>query len=486
MVELCRRLDDLPLALELAAARTPLFSPEQLLERLTGRLDLLKGGRDADPRQQTLRATIEWSHDLLDDEERRLFRRLSIFVAGCSLERAEDVCGADPDTLQSLLDKSLVRRRETEAGPWFWMLETLREYAAELLEASGELSLLEDRFIESACAFAVAAEPAWRVGNQDEWLPRFDLERDNMRRAIEAALERGDATRSLTIAINLGWLWQVRGLMREANDWIERGLAADGDLDPVLEGYAHFALGVGSVELGEHARGLDLLERCLAPLETGGMRFHHAFALYYIGGLLLLAERVDEAEEALQRSEREALALENPALIASAQEGLAEVAAFRGDLPRARELLEAIDSTADAHAAIHAVNLAEVVAAEGETERAESILAGARTLCEDGGYGRELAFVIQLQAYLDVEAGRREQAISSLEEVRAMAGESGVRALEGGACLGLAAVEARWGSAEKAIELWARARELGTTYPAESWRLGRKLERDFLEPLRDA
>ena len=126
------------------------------------------------------------------------------------------------------------------------------------------------------------------------------------------------------------------------------------------------------------------------------------------------------------------------------------------------------------------------MAAEGETERAESILAGARTLCEDGGYGRELAFVIQLQAYLDVEAGRREQAISSLEEVRAMAGESGVRALEGGACLGLAAVEARWGSAEKAIELWARARELGTTYPAESWRLGRKLERDFLEPLRDA
>jgi len=483
VVELCRRLDDLPLALELAAARTPLFSPEQLLERLSGRLDLLKGGRDADPRQQTLRATIEWSHELLDEGERVLFRRLAIFVAGCSVDRAEEVCEADPDTLQSLLDKSLVRRRDTDAGPWFWMLETLREYAAELLAESGELPVLEDRFIDSACAFAVAAEPAWRTGDQGEWLPKFDLERDNMRRAIETALERGDATRALTIAINLGWLWQVRGLMREANDWIERGLAAD-EVDPALEGYAHFALGIGYVELGEHERGLDLLKRSLAPLEAGDMRYHHAFALYYIGSLLLLAERVDEAEEALRRSEREAMALDNLALIASAREGLAEAYAVRGDLTRARGLLEALDSAADPHAALHAANLAEIVAAEGETGRAESILAEARALCEDGGYGRELAFVLQLQGYLDVEAGRREQAISTLERLRVMAEESGVRGLQGGACLGLAAVEARWGSAEDAIELWSRARELGATYPADSWRLGRRLEREFLEPLR--
>ena len=107
IAELCRRLDDLPLALELAAARTRVLTPEQILERLSQRLDLLKGGRDADPRQQTLRATIEWSYDLLSREEQQLFARLSVFAGGCTLEAAEEVCDADLDTLQSLVEKSL-------------------------------------------------------------------------------------------------------------------------------------------------------------------------------------------------------------------------------------------------------------------------------------------------------------------------------------------------------------------------------------------
>src|SRR5262249_57686710 len=135
---------------------------EEGREGLRGGLGVLKGGRDADPRQQTLRSTIEWSYDLLDDEERRLFRRLSVFVAGCSLEWAEEICDADPDTVQSLLDKSLVRRLETGEAPRFWMLETLREFAGELLDRTEERPLLDDRLIDSACNFAVAAEPAWR------------------------------------------------------------------------------------------------------------------------------------------------------------------------------------------------------------------------------------------------------------------------------------------------------------------------------------
>ncbi len=138
VAELCRRLDDLPLALELAAARTPLFSTEQLLERLGDRLDLLQGGRDADPRQQTLRATVEWSHDLLDEAEQRLFARLTVFATGCTFEAAEAVCEADPETLQALVDKSFLRRRETAAGPRFWMLGTIRDYGAERLAASEE------------------------------------------------------------------------------------------------------------------------------------------------------------------------------------------------------------------------------------------------------------------------------------------------------------------------------------------------------------
>ena len=142
VAHLCERLDELPLALELAAARTPLFSVEQLLDRVGQRLDLLKGGRDSDPRQRTLRTTIEWSHDLLSPSEQALFRRLCVFVGGCSYDAAERVCGADPDTLQSLIDKSLLRRRDVEFGSRYWMLETIREYAAERLDASGEADRL--------------------------------------------------------------------------------------------------------------------------------------------------------------------------------------------------------------------------------------------------------------------------------------------------------------------------------------------------------
>src|SRR3989440_7787643 len=126
IAELCRRLDDLPLAVELAAARTRVLTPTQILDRLSQRLDLLKGGRDADPRQQTLRATIEWSHDLLTGDEKQLFARLAVFTGGCTLHAAEDVCHAhvDVDVLQSLLDKSLLRH----TGDRFWMLETIREF----------------------------------------------------------------------------------------------------------------------------------------------------------------------------------------------------------------------------------------------------------------------------------------------------------------------------------------------------------------------
>nr|MBA3427542.1 adenylate/guanylate cyclase domain-containing protein [Actinomycetota bacterium] len=131
---LCERLDDLPLALELAAARTVLFSPEQLLDRLSQRLDLLQGGLDSDPRQRTLRATIEWSYELLSEQERTLLARLSVFVGGCTFAQAETVADADADSLQSLLEKSLLRRREGLGGePRYWLLETIAEFARERL-----------------------------------------------------------------------------------------------------------------------------------------------------------------------------------------------------------------------------------------------------------------------------------------------------------------------------------------------------------------
>ena len=187
--ELCARLDNLPLALELAAARVPIFSPEQLLERLRDGVEL-RGGRDVDPRQQTLDATIRWSYDLLAPEERQLFARLAVFVGGCTYEAAEAVCTADADTLQSLIDKSLVRSREAADGGRYWMLETIREFAAAALEASGEADALRREHADFFTAFAERADPHLRHGpDQQVWVERVAADYDNVRRAMSFALE---------------------------------------------------------------------------------------------------------------------------------------------------------------------------------------------------------------------------------------------------------------------------------------------------------
>jgi predicted ATPase/class 3 adenylate cyclase len=222
--ELCLRLDELPLAIELAAARTAVFSPEQLLEKLSHRLDLLKGERDADPRQQTLRATIEWSYDLLSEDEQRLFARLSVFSGGCTYEAGEDIAGADPDNLQSLLDKSLLRKRDSKVGPRYWMLETIREYGNERLEMSGEADELRRRHAEYFLDLAVGAEPHLATGGK--WLDRLDAEMDNLRSALDFATGT-EPQRALRAAAALHEFWFMRGQLMEARARLESALAAD-------------------------------------------------------------------------------------------------------------------------------------------------------------------------------------------------------------------------------------------------------------------
>ena len=222
--ELCRRLDELPLALELAAARTVVFTPEQLLERLTQRLDLLKGGRDADPRQQTLRATVDWSYDLLTTEERRVFCALSVFTGGCTFEAAEEVVRADPDTLQSLLDKSLLRRRDTELGPRYWMLETIRDYAAEKLEHGGDTAGSQRRHAEWARRHALQllglpGPNVSRAAGPAE-LARFRDDCDNARSALAWSWAAGADELGIDLGAACYRFWLGEGLFRDATTWL--------------------------------------------------------------------------------------------------------------------------------------------------------------------------------------------------------------------------------------------------------------------------
>jgi predicted ATPase/class 3 adenylate cyclase len=225
--QLCLALDNLPLALELAAARASVLSPAQILDRLSGKLDLLKGGRDADPRQQTLRATIEWSHELLNRDDQRLFARLAVFRGGWTFEAAEEVAEAGLDALESLVDKSLVRHSEDR----FWMLETIREYASERLEASGEAAGLRWRHAEYFLAQAESTEPRLReeeLGRGGrEWLDRQERELDNSRAALDTFEASKDPTSTQRMAGALAAVWANNGHVVEGRRRLERAISLD-------------------------------------------------------------------------------------------------------------------------------------------------------------------------------------------------------------------------------------------------------------------
>ncbi len=278
--ELARRLDGLPLALELAAARVKLLGPEQVLERIGQRLDLLKGARDADERHATLRATIAWSHDLLDEPERVLFARLAIFRGGCTLEDAEAVCGADLDTLASLLDKSLVRRRVDPDGvERFWMLEMIREFARERLDESGEESHLRRAQADRLIVLADRAGTRAIVDAPRAW--DFDLvapELDNVRAVLDWALEH-DPGRGLRLATWLEAFWVVRDPFEGAS-WLERLIARAPDAEPALRAAAFRSLGgaldiVGDSERAApwYAQSLALFTSCGDAIQAAHLRF---------------------------------------------------------------------------------------------------------------------------------------------------------------------------------------------------------------------
>jgi predicted ATPase len=248
--KLCARLDELPLAIELAAARTAVFSAEQLLKRISQRLDLFKGERDADPRQQTLRATIAWSYDLLSAEEQRLFARFAVFVGGCTYDAVEEVADADPDVLQSLLDKSLVRKRDSKVGPRYWMLETIREYAVERLEESGEAEELRRRHTEYV--LAVADSLPRGVSVTREWLDAIELEHDNVRVALDRCLSARETQLALRLAGGVWRFWSVRGHHVEGYERVRATLEVDGSRTPARA----FAL-TGATSLAVDRRAYD-------------------------------------------------------------------------------------------------------------------------------------------------------------------------------------------------------------------------------------
>jgi predicted ATPase len=373
IAELCRRLDNLPLAVELAAARTSVLSPGQILERLAERLDLLKAGRDAEARQRTLRATIEWSHDLLSADEQRLFARLSVFAGGCTLEAAATVCGADLDTLQSLVEKSLVRHTEER----FWMLETIREFALERVEETGGAEVLRERYSAFFLELAELAGPELLARSSSIWYDRIEAEHDNFRAVLGDALEHGRTDVALRICAAIRHFWWTRGYWSEGRRWLDSALAAGTESDPQLRFEPLWGAGLLAMWQGDVERGSAVAEEMLALATEEDAR--RAGAMHFAGMVAGAHEDPDHAVELYEESARLAREHGDTGILTIAVNNLGIIASYRGDHERALELFEEVleinrDRSDRYFVALALSNLGATTLELGDVERARDLL----------------------------------------------------------------------------------------------------------------
>jgi predicted ATPase/DNA-binding CsgD family transcriptional regulator len=294
--EICSRLDGLPLALELAAARIKLLSPQALLARLEHRLSVLTGGaQDVPVRQQTLRNTIEWSYNLLNAQEQQLFRRLCVFVGGGTLEAIEAICarlndGVNQmlDGVASLIDKSLLQQKEQEDGqPRFLMLETIREYGLEALEASGEVEATRQAHGAYYLRLAEEAEQGIRSPLQTAWLEHLEREHDNLRAALQWMLEHGEIEQNremtLRLAAALSEFWRIRGYDSEGQTFLEQALAAREGVATSVRAKILRAAGRMAIYQNDYERAEVLCEESLVLFRELGDTQGIAHSLHYLG-----------------------------------------------------------------------------------------------------------------------------------------------------------------------------------------------------------
>ncbi len=461
---ICTRVDRLPLAVELAAAWIKVLSADKLLARLEQRLPLLVGGaRDAPERQRTLRATIEWSYQLLAEPERRLLEHLAVFSGGCELAAAEEVCGSNLETLASLVDKSLLRAEEhVGVEQRYVMLATIREFARERLDKSGETDPLERKHALHYLDLAECADPELKGRRQGTWLARLEAEHDNLRGSLEWALGHGEQEVALRMSAALWMFWYVRGHVTEGRQWLGRALAVADRAATQARAKALDGAGYLAGEQGADKEALLLLRESLICARQTGAPNDVATAATHLSVYLMgddLAESLALGEEAVAAarlaSDRYTLAI--------AYNNLGEVARVAGDNARATAMYEQgyllRKELGDvSRLALSMVNLGEMALIAGDNDRALALIAEALELARAIGDKRHITFALADLGWVALAQERYDESRDLLREALLLSRELGHKGYAIVSLLALAGVAAAQGDATKAARLAGAAR----------------------------
>jgi predicted ATPase/class 3 adenylate cyclase len=465
VAELCARLDGLPLALELAAARVKLLPPRALLTRLGRRLDLLTGPRDLPARQRTLRAAIDWSHDLLRPDEQQLLARLAVFHGGCTLEAAEAICGEDVIAgLSALVDASLLRQDEEPDGePRLTMLETIRAYALERLEASGEADALRLRHAQWFAAVDERMVIDSRVGDIDLLL--FERDIDNFRAALTELAARGEREAFIRLVWDLNELWTVRGYVREGAAWSEEAVRVAADMAPWFQARAWECAASFAFRRNNLERADELFRLALDARRGDGPddAFERAWTVRNLSHVAAELGRPDEADSLSERAGEMFAEIGDRYGAFKVAHDRAIFALQRGDYARARRVLD--ETVAAARESEDDLSLANMLLDVGilelrERRYTEAVPAFIESL-ERGlrrGFRLHVALSLRGLAATAATAGRIEHAATMLgaaERIEEETGWSGVAHEREALGEVLAPVLARTGEAEIAAALAA-------------------------------